>query len=275
MTKMCSYCENRKAWAASEGRQGFVMCVSCLRAQDIDSDSDFVLPGLSDAINELKMRLKSAPSLPEVYLRRVQTYDGTLVGSGLDPAVERDTKQYPILASCIDDAEHIPIAFTIPYELRRRLDAIKAMRLNMPIVVDYDDEFAVTPPSIVKPSDQATTDAATMAMSSIIDDAFCDSMRKEFGASLDMEGTSVKAILGITKAILGQLMNVSEWFMPHDVGVPYPALGALTGPCRMLVSDPGNPGGRDACGGNEWPPDTRWETDAELRVRIVAEMGKR
>lgn len=37
---------------------------------------------------------------------------------------------------------------------------------------------------------------------------------------------------------------------------------------RMLVSDPGNPGGQDPFGGWKWPPDTRWETDEEFRSRI-------
>lgn len=37
---------------------------------------------------------------------------------------------------------------------------------------------------------------------------------------------------------------------------------------RRYISDPGNPGGQDIFGGHPWPPDHRWETDAELRERI-------
>lgn len=42
---------------------------------------------------------------------------------------------------------------------------------------------------------------------------------------------------------------------------------------RRLVPDPGNPGGQGPFGDHPWPPDHRWETDAELRDRIKTALG--
>lgn len=80
-----------------------------------------------------------------------------------------------------------------------------------------------------------------------------------------------------------QRANVEHWYKtPHEMltgKVTHAELDAAAlaiGPptfARRIVPDPGNPGGQGAFGEHPWPPDHRWETDAELRERIKASMS--